>query len=136
LSRILSVDYGAKRCGIAVTDVLKISINPLSVVPPGELLDYISKYMKSEEVETLAIGWPRHSDGNETYLTKQITTFLSKFAKLFPNVKIEKVDESFSSIEAKSLIFQSGAKKKKRREKALVDQISAVLILKRYLEGL
>lgn len=136
MPRVIGVDYGAKRCGIAVTDVLKISTNPLCVLPPDEVLDFLKDYIEKESVEVLAIGWPRHSDGNETYLTKQIRTFLSKFAKLFPEIAIEKVDESFSSSEAKSLIYNSGAKKKKRRDKALVDQMSAILILKRYLETL
>ena len=136
MGRILGIDYGAKRCGIAVTDPLQISINPLKVVEPENMLTFLETYLKSEVVETLAIGWPTHSDGKETYLTKQITTFLSNFAKLFPNIRIVKVDESFTSSEAKTLIFNSGAKKKKRKEKSLVDQISAVLIIKRYLEDI
>ncbi len=136
MGRILGIDYGAKRCGIAVTDPLQISINPLKVIEPAELLTFLGEYIKTEGVDVLAIGWPTHTDGTETYLTKEIIIFLGKFAKLFPSVGIVKVDESFTSSEAKTLIFQSGAKKKKRREKSLVDQISAVLIIKRYLEDI
>lgn len=134
MGRIIGIDYGAKRCGIAATDVLHISINPLTVIPPDELIPYLTKYLKNEEVSCLAIGWPTHADGKETYLTEKIKTFLIKFAQLFPLIEIVKVDESFSSSEAKSIIFESGTKKKKRRDKALVDQVSAVLIIKRYLD--
>ncbi|GLR16660.1 Holliday junction resolvase RuvX [Portibacter lacus] len=136
MGRVIGIDYGAKRCGIAATDILKISINPITVIPPDELIPFLSKYLSVEQVDCLAIGWPTHSDGKETYLTEKIKTFLIKFAKLFPEIEISKVDESFSSSEAKSIIFESGTKKKKRRSKELVDQVSAVLIIKRYLDQL
>lgn len=136
MGRLLSVDYGAKRCGIAVTDILKISINPIATVESAALTDYLKEYIAVEEVEKLLIGWPRHKDGNPTHLTPKITVFLATFAKLFPQIEIVKIDESYSSSEAKQIIYDSGAKKKKRRDKALVDQISAVIIIKRYLDSL
>lgn len=136
MGRVLGIDYGAKRCGIAVTDPLRISINPLKVLPPQDLLPYLQSYLESEQVDVLSVGWPTHADGNETHLSKEISTFLVNFAKLYPTIRIVKVDESYTSSEAKAIIFHSGARKKKRKEKALVDQVSAVLIIKRYLEDL
>lgn len=136
MARILGIDYGAKRCGIAVTDFLKISINPLNNISPDELLPFLKDYLTVEQVETLAIGWPTHRDGKATYLTDQITTFLTTFAQLYPDIDIVKVDESFSSTEAKEIIRSSGVKKKKRRSKELIDTVSAVIIIKRYLEGI
>jgi putative Holliday junction resolvase len=125
-----------KRCGIAVTDILKISNNPVEVLHPDKLLAFLKSYIEKEDVEKLLIGWPTHPDGKETYLVTSINEFLISFAKLFPKIEIIKVDESFSSSEAKEIIFRSEVKKKKRRNKALVDQMSAVIIIKRYLEGL
>ncbi len=136
MGRLLSIDYGNKRCGIAVTDSLQISINPLAVVSPESLINFLNTYLATEEVELLIIGWPTHKNGVETYLTDKIKTFLITFAKLFPAITIVKVDESFSSTEAKDIIFNAGTKKKKRRDKALVDQVSAVVLIKRYLEGI
>lgn len=136
MGRLLAIDYGLKRCGIAVTDILKLSMNPLDVLHPDLLLDYIKVYIEDQDVEKLLIGWPRHQDGKETYLVSSINDFLLSFAKLFPNIEIVKVDESFSSSEARELIYRSDAKKKKRRNKALIDQMSAIIIIKRYLEGI
>ena len=134
MSRLIGVDYGNARCGIAVTDTLQISINPLGIVAPVDLIDFLKKYLEEEEVSTLIIGWPRHKDGKETYLVDKIKTFLISFAEIFPDIAIAKVDESFSSVEARSIIHQSGVKKKKKKNKGLVDQISAVLLIKRYLD--
>lgn len=134
MSRIIGIDYGIKRCGVAVTDILEISINPLKVIPPEELLTFLKHYISTEEVSTMVIGWPTHKDGEPTYLVKEITAFIRDFQKSFPLIQVVKIDESFSSLEARSMIFESGVSKKKRREKALVDQVSAVIIIKRYLE--
>ena len=136
MGRLIGIDYGRKRCGIAITDPLKISINPFPALEPSELLGFLKDYISREEVEKLLIGWPTHKDGTETYLVKEISDFLSKFAKLFPEISIIKVDESFSSAEARQLVFQSNLKKKKRKDKTLIDQLSAVIIVKRYLEDL
>lgn len=136
MGRLLGIDFGHKRCGLAVTDSLKISINPLITVDTPGLVNYLQQYLKLEEVEKLLIGWPTHSDGRETLLVKEINTFLLTFAQLFPGIEIIKVDEAFSSSEAKELIFQSGVGKKQRRDKALLDKVSAVIIIKRYLDYL
>ncbi len=119
-----------------MTDILRISINPLKVLPPENLLDFLKNYIESEPVEQVVIGWPTHKDGVETYLVKEIKKFLSSFAEIFPEIEIVKVDESFSSREARQLIWESGAGKKKRREKSLVDQMSAVLLIKRHLDSI
>ena len=136
MGRLLGIDFGRKRCGIAVTDVLQISINPLTTLHPDKLIAYLSEYISNEDVEKLIIGWPSHSDGKETYLTDEIKSFLLTFAKLYPLIEIVKVDEAFTSVEAKKVIFQSGAKKQKRRDKELIDRISAVLLIKRFQERL
>lgn len=136
MGRLLGLDFGHKRCGLAVTDSLQISINPLSTIDTTELMEYLQKYLKIEKVEKLLIGWPTHSDGRETALVKEIHAFLITFAQLFPEIEIIKVDESFSSAEARDIIFQSGVGKKQRRDKTLLDKVSAVIIIKRYLDYL
>lgn len=136
MARLLGLDYGRKRCGVAVTDILQLSINPITTVNTDQLITFCKKYLAEEDVEKLLIGWPTHSDGRETYLVKEIKSFLITFAKLFPDIEIIKVDESFTSFEAKQIIFQSGTKKKKRRDKSLIDKVSAVIIIKRYLEAI
>ncbi len=134
MSRILAIDYGMKRCGLAVTDPLQLSINPLPTTSNKELLNYVLTYLQNEEVSTIAIGDPKHKDGNPTYLKK----YIDKFVKLLEEQHKKElcicfVDESYSSSEAKELILEMGIKKSKRRDKSLVDQVSAMLILKRYL---
>lgn len=136
MSRILSIDYGAKRTGVAVTDPLRISINPLPTISPLQLDIFLDSYLSLEDVGIILIGYPTHKDQTKTKLCTDIDTLRSKINKQFPNIEIIYRDESYTSVQAKELIFMSGVKKKKRRDKSLVDQMSAVIILKQYLETL
>ena len=134
MARILSIDFGMKRCGLAVTDPLQIIVNPLTTVSKSELLLYLKKYMESEEVEKVVIGLPVHRDGTFTNLKQEIDKFVVQFEKDLPGIEIDFADERFTSVEAKEIIFRSQVSKKKRRDKSLVDKISATLILQRYLQ--
>lgn len=133
MSRILAIDYGRKRCGIAATDPLQIIVSPIDTVPTHTLLEFLTSYMDEEKVEKIVFGKPTHADGNETFLMDDIRGFISKVEKSFPKLKIDFQDESFTSFEAKNIIRMSGAKKKKRQNKELVDRVSAVIILQKYL---
>ena len=133
MARILAIDYGTKRVGLAVTDPLQIIANGLKTVATSEIFEYLKNYIEQEEVETIVVGDPMHLDGNPAQIAPQVNKFISKVEKLFPDIKIEKQDERFTSEDAKKIILQSGVKKKKRRDKALVDKIAAVLILQDYL---
>jgi len=134
VARILSIDYGTKRTGIAVTDPLQIIANGLDTVSTEHLLDFLKDYIAQEEVETIVVGEPAHADGNSTHLNPKIKKFVEQFQQLFPDIKVVMQDERFTSVDAKRILLQSGAKKKKRRDKSLIDKISAVLILQQYLE--
>ncbi len=133
MARILCIDYGLKRSGIAATDPLKIAAFPVDTVDTDKLWDYILQYLSREEVEELVLGDARHHDGSDSIVTHELRAFAQKLAKLKPDLPIILTDESYSSAEAKEVILRSGVKKKKRRDKALVDRIAAVIILQRYL---
>ena len=134
MARIMGIDYGTKRVGIAVTDPLQIIANGLDTVATSDIFEFLKQYLNEEEVEEIVVGMPLHLDGNPTYLSPVIEEFVAKINKLFPSLKVVTQDERFTSVDAKKIILQSGAKKKKRRDKSLVDKVSAVLILQEYLE--
>ena len=134
MARIIGIDYGTKRVGIAVTDSLQIIVNGLDTVPTPKIFDFLKKYMEEEEVECIVVGEPMHKDGNPAQIAHLVVGFIRKLKKLFPKIKVDTQDERFTSKDAKEIILQSGIKKKKRRnDKELVDKISAVLILQDYL---
>ncbi len=133
MSRILAIDYGLKRTGIAVTDPLQIIVSPLTTIPTKELFDYLKEYFSSEEVELVVFGDPKHADGNPTHVSEKVHKFAQFLNKELPQIPIEFEDESFSSVEAMRTLLMSGAKKKKRREKGILDKVSAAIILERYL---
>ncbi len=130
----MSIDYGTKRVGVAVTDPLQIIANGLETVSTSDIFTFLKKYLAEEVVEEMVVGMPYHLDGNPTELSPKIEEFILQVNKLFPSVKVVTQDERFTSSDAKKIILQSGAKKKKRQDKSLVDKISAVLILQEYLE--
>lgn len=134
MARIVCLDYGVKRCGLATTDPLQIIVTGLDTVETKDVFTFFNKYLVSENVEKLVIGLPVHKDGNFTYLKTDIDKFAAEFSKKWPEILIDFADEQFSSVHAKQIIFDSGANKKKRQDKALVDKISAVVILQRYLK--
>ena len=134
MARILAIDYGTKRTGLAVTDTLQIIANGLDTVATSELEDYLQRYLEQEEVEAIVVGEPFYPDGNPAQIHHLVVGFVRRLKKLFPDIEVVTHDERFTSEEAKQIILQSGAKKKKRRDKGLVDKVSAVLILQDYLE--
>ena len=133
MARIIGIDFGGKRCGISVTDPLKIIVTGLDTVETPQLLTYLEKYLSIEPVEKIVVGLPVHKDGNFTYLKKDIDVFVQKFKEMYPAIEVDFADEQFSSSHAKQIIFDSGVKKEKRKDKALIDRVSAVVILQRYL---
>ncbi len=134
MARILGLDYGVKRTGISVTDPLQIIVNPLEVVETKNLLDFLMSYFEKEDVEKIVIGEPRHRDGTEVYFEKDIKILIKKIKKKYTDIQIVRQDESFTSSEAKDLLLQMNMKKKKRQDKSMLDKVSAVLILQRYLK--
>jgi putative Holliday junction resolvase len=134
MPRILCIDYGLKRCGIAVTDPLQIIVNGLTTVETDKLKDFLMQYLAAEKVEKIVIGLPTHKDGNFTDIKPKIDSIAEMIKNLWPTLKVDFADERFSSVHAKQVIFNSGVNKKKRQDKALVDKISAVIILQRYLK--
>lgn len=135
MGRIIAIDYGSKRTGIAVTDPLRIVPNGLPTVETRKLFAFIDQYFEKEQVDILVIGYPSHLDGNQTYVTVEIENFLKNFSAKYPDVKIFRQSEWFTSRQAKQIILQSGINKTKRKDKSLVDKISAVIILEEFMRS-
>ncbi len=133
MPRLLAIDYGSKRCGIAVTDPLQIIANGLTTVKSFELLQYLNEYFEREQVEKVVIGYPTNLDGTNTHATPLVLNFIKSFKKKFPTVPIVPVDEQYTSKLATRAMLDMGLKKKDRRKKELVDEISATIILQGYL---
>ncbi|MDX1913622.1 MAG: Holliday junction resolvase RuvX [Saprospiraceae bacterium] len=134
MGRILAIDFGLKRTGIAVTDPLKIIASALTTVPTKEALDFLQQYCSQEEVEYFVLGLPLHSDGSPAQVAPHVDAFSGRLQQLFPDKKIVRQDERNTSKNAQKIILQSGIKKQKRRDKALVDKIAAALILEQHME--
>lgn len=133
MSRILGIDFGKKRTGLATTDPLKIFVRGLETVSTPKLLDWLEAFIKEEEVEKIVLGEPLYPDGNPAQLHKEVLELAEKLRSKFKPIEVVLHDERYTSEEAKRIIIQSGVKKKKRRDKSLVDKVSAVLILEDYL---
>ncbi len=133
MGRILAIDYGTKRSGIAITDEMKLIASGLTTVASKELLSFLKNYLASEKVELVLVGEPKQKDGTHSEVEKEIQKFILKFSETFPEMKIERVDERFTSKMAFQTMIDSGLKKKQRQNKALVDEISATIILQSYL---
>ncbi len=134
MARILGIDYGTKKIGIAVTDPLQIIASPLDTVPTLSIFEFLENYLSQEDVEAMVVGEPMHIDGNPTAIEPQIIGFIRKIQKKYPDLNIYRQDERYSTVDAKQAILDSGAKKKKRRDKNLVDRVSAALILQAFME--
>ena len=134
MGRILALDYGKVRTGIAVTDTLNLIASGLTTVSTSELFNFLSEYLKKEKIDTLVVGEPKQMQGEPSESEPLITKFLSEFSKRYPEIKVERQDERFTSRLAVQSMIEGGMKKKKRRDKALIDEISATLILQAYLE--
>lgn len=133
MSRILAIDYGGKRCGIAVTDPLQIIASGLATVQTNELLLYLEQYFEKEAVEKVVIGDPKNLRDEDTNATPLVHAFIKTFENKFPNTPIIRVDERYTSKIATRAMLEMGLKKKERRNKSLVDEISATIILQEYL---
>ncbi|MCM1313505.1 MAG: Holliday junction resolvase RuvX [Bacteroides sp.] len=136
MSRIMSIDYGAKRTGIAVTDPLQMIANGLTTVATAQLQDFLNDYLEKEDVECIVIGLPKQTNGEYSENMKRITPFVNRLRKLYPRIKIEYYDERFTSVLAHQTMLDSGIGKKSRQNKALVDKISATIILQDYMESM
>lgn len=134
MGRILAIDFGTKRTGIAVTDPLKIIASGLTTVPTAEALDFLRRYCETEEVETFVVGLPLHADGQPAQIAGQADAFAEKLRRTFPDKTVARQDERFTSNDAKKIILQSGIGKQKRRDKTLVDKVAAAIILEHYMQ--
>lgn len=133
MARILAIDYGRKRCGIAVTDPLQIIATGLQTVDTKELISFLKKYFVAESVELVLIGLPKNLNNTDTDGTIFVERFIPIFIKNFPAIPIQTLDERFTSKMAKQTMLDSGLKKKDRRNKALLDEISATILLQGYM---
>ncbi|MGD9930986.1 MAG: Holliday junction resolvase RuvX [Mangrovibacterium sp.] len=134
MGRILAIDYGKKRVGLAVTDPLKIIANKLTTVPSHQIFDFLKDYFQKEEVEKVIIGYPLQMNNEASEAVLYINPFLKRFQKLFPEVPIEQVDERFTSKMAFQTMIDAGLKKKNRQNKGMIDTVSATIILQSYME--
>ena len=134
MSRILAIDYGQKRTGLAVTDSLQLIANGLDTIPTHTLYEFLCAYIEKEPVERIIIGLPRQTNGLPSENMKRIEPFVARWKKNQPNVPIEYYDERFTSVLAHRAMIDGGLKEKARQDKALVDKISATIILQDYLE--
>lgn len=135
MSRILAIDYGKKRTGLAVSDPLGIIATGLTTVDTEQLVYYMKQYFLKETVSEILLGYPRNLDGTDTDITKKVEKFQGQLIKLFPDKKVQLVDERFTSKMAFQSMIDSGLKKKDRQNKALIDEISATILLQGYLDG-
>ena len=136
MGRILSIDYGAKRVGIAVTDPLKMIANGLTTVETKDIFSFLKEYLGKEPVECFVVGEPKRLNGEATDSSKMVIDFVEKLKKEFPQVPVNMIDERFTSKMAFQAMIDGGLKKKDRQDKAMVDKVSATIILQSYLENI
>lgn len=136
MARIISIDYGLKRTGLAVTDPLQIIATGLTTVHSKELISFLKNYFSKEPVELIIIGEPKNWDDTDTHATPLVERCIKDLQKNFPQMPIKKVDERYTSKMAKDAMLEMGMKKKDRRNKALVDEIAATIMLQEYLRGI
>ena len=135
MARILSIDYGKKRTGLAVTDPLQLIAGGLATVATHELFDYLVQYVGREQVERIVIGEPRQPNGQPSENLARVQQFVNRWRKQRPDIPIEYYDERFTSVLAHQAMLEGGLKKKARQDKALVDEISATIILEDYMRS-
>ena len=135
MGRILAIDFGTRRTGLAVTDPLQITAGPLATIPTHTLLDWLADYFARETVDTVVIGQPKQNSGEDSASMQQIRPFMSAFAKRFPTMPLVPYDERFTSVLAHKAMLDGGLRKKARQDKATVDRIAACIILQGYLES-
>lgn len=135
MGRILAIDYGKRRTGIAVTDPSQIIANGLTTVETKTLFEFLADYMQREAVERIVVGLPRQATGEMSENWKRVEPFVNRLRKLYPDVTVDLYDERFTSVMAHRVMLESGIGRKARQDKALVDKISACIILEDYLES-
>ena len=135
MGRIIAIDYGRKRTGLAVTDKLQLIANGLTTVHSGAAVSYLTNYVLNESVDLFVVGYPKQMNNQPSENMKYIEAFVKHLSKSLPGIPVVYYDERFTSILAHQAMIDGGLKKKKRQEKGLVDEISAVLILQNYLES-
>ena len=136
MGRILAIDYGTKRTGIAVTDPLRIIPGGLTTVSTHELPAFLAGYFAKEQVDRIVVGYPTNMNGDESASMKQIRPFVDKLKKQYPDKEVVMFDERFTSVLAQKAILDAGIKKMARRNKALVDEVSATIILESYMNSI
>lgn len=134
MGRILAIDYGLRRVGLAVTDPMQMLAIPLDTIDTPKIIQYLKDYILRENVETIILGFPKNMDGNDTDATPIVVKFNLELSTNFPNIPIKLVDERLTSRMAKQTLIDAGYKKKDRKNKKLVDTVAAALILQTYLE--
>ncbi len=134
MSRILSIDYGRKRTGLAVTDPLKIIATGLTTIESKDLVSFLKNYLSKEVVELIIIGDPKNLDDSDTHATQLVRNIIKELEKNFPSIPVKTVDERFTSKMASRAMIEMGLKKKQRQNKALVDEIAATIMLQEYLK--
>lgn len=134
MGRILAIDYGSKRCGIAVTDSLRILANGLTTVHSKDLISFLEKYCKSEVVDIIVVGEPKTMQNEQSDSARFIEPFVTHLRKKFPDMKIDRFDERFTSVMAQQAMLAGGLKKKDRQDKGTVDMVSATILLQGYMQ--
>ncbi|MDA9555715.1 Holliday junction resolvase RuvX [Pelobium sp.] len=134
MPRLMSFDFGTKRLGIAVTDPLQLFATGLTTIHPKDVVEFLKKYLETEQVEAFVVGEPKQMDGTASQSAQQVKGFVTILKKNFPDIPVEMMDERFTSRMASAAIAQSGLKKSDRQNKALIDTVSATIILQSYLE--
>ncbi len=133
MGRLLAIDYGGKRTGIAITDELQLIASGLTTVKTNDLIPFLKDYFESEGVDLVIIGEPKQKDGTHSLIENEISKFIKQLIEVFPELEIKRMDERFTSKMAFQTMIDSGLKKKQRQNKALIDEISATIILQDYL---
>ena len=134
MARILAIDYGKKRVGLAITDPQQIIASRLTTIPTHTLFDFLKEYFQKETVEKVVVGYPKQLNNEASEAVRYINPFLKKFQQIYPEMQLEIIDERFTSKIAFQTMIDGGVKKEKRKDKAMVDGISATIILQSYLE--
>ena len=135
MARLLAIDYGKKRTGLAVSDEMQIIAGGLTTVATTELLDYILDYVKREPVERIVVGLPKRMNNEPSENMRRVEPFVNRLRKLLPDIPVDYHDERFTSVLAQRTIIEAGIKKMARRNKELVDEVSATIILQSYMES-
>lgn len=135
MARLLAIDYGKKRTGLAVSDEMQIIAGGLTTVPTTELVDYLLEYVKREQVERIVVGLPKQMNNEPSENMRRVEPFVNRLRKLLPDIPVDYHDERFTSVLAQRTIIEAGIKKMARRNKELVDEVSATIILQSYMES-